>query len=54
MLAWLRDRGLPADQYGKLSDEEKKAHFAIGKLVERHDPDFNSRYEDIRVRAARG
>jgi 2-oxoglutarate ferredoxin oxidoreductase subunit beta len=45
---------LPADQYGKLSDEAKKAHFAIGKLVERNDPDFNSRYEDIRTRAARG
>jgi len=54
MLDWLRDRGIPADRYRKLSDEAKRNHFAIGKLVDRDDPDFNTRYEETRIRAARG
>jgi len=39
------------ERYKKLSAEEKKNHFAIGKLVDRDAPDFNTRYEEIRVRA---
>ena len=54
MLDWFKDRGLPADQYRKLSDEEKRNHFAIGKLVDRNDPDFTARYEEIREKAIKG
>jgi 2-oxoglutarate ferredoxin oxidoreductase subunit beta len=51
MLDWFKKRGLPAERYRKLSAEEQKDHFAIGKLVDRDAPDFNTRYEEIRVRA---
>jgi hypothetical protein len=54
MLDWFRERGLPVDRYRKLDKEEKKNHFAIGRLVDRNDPDFTARYEEIREKAIRG
>jgi len=51
MLDWFKERGLPVEQYRKLSVAEQENHFAIGKLVDRDAPDFNTRYEEIRVRA---
>jgi len=52
MLDWFRRRGLPVERYRKLSAAERKDHFPIGKLVDRDEPDFNTRYEEIRARAA--
>jgi hypothetical protein len=37
-----------------LGAEEKKDHFAIGKLVDRNAPDFNSLYEELRARVTKG
>jgi 2-oxoglutarate/2-oxoacid ferredoxin oxidoreductase subunit beta len=51
MLDWLKEKGLPVEQYRKLSVAEQENHFAIGKLVDRDAPDFNTRYEEIRARA---
>ena len=51
MLDWFKQRGMPVERYRKLSAAEQENHFAIGKLVDRDAPDFNTRYEEIRVRA---
>lgn len=51
MLHWIRERCLHVDRYRKLSEEERKGRFPIGKLVDRDAPDFNTRYEEIRARA---
>ncbi|MDD5169857.1 MAG: thiamine pyrophosphate-dependent enzyme, partial [Syntrophales bacterium] len=51
MLHWLRDKGLPLEEYNRLSISERDGYFPIGKLVDRDEPDFNTRYEEIRVKA---
>jgi len=51
MLDWFRRRGMPVEQYRKLSAAEQDSRFPIGKLVDRDIPDFNARYEEIRVKA---
>lgn len=54
MLAYLRERGVPLEKYLALSREEKKDHFPVGTLVDRNEPDFTARYEQIRRRAGKG
>ncbi len=34
-----------------LTEAERKSHFPIGTLVDKHEPDFNTRYNTIRARA---
>ncbi len=51
MLDWLKEKGLPVDAYRKLSVSQRAGYFPIGKLVDRDEPDFNSRYEAIRAKA---
>lgn len=53
MLRWLKEKGLPVEQYNRLADPKKDGYFAIGKLVDRDVPDFSTRYEEIRARAAK-
>lgn len=51
MLLWLQEKSLPVEKYRKLGVGEKKDYFAVGTLVDRNAPDFNTRYEEIRKRA---
>ena len=51
MLHWLKEKGLPVEAYNRLGESERKGFFAVGKLVDRNEPDFNTRYEEIRVTA---
>jgi 2-oxoglutarate ferredoxin oxidoreductase subunit beta len=51
MLHWLKEKGLPVAAYNRLRDSEREGFFAVGKLVDRNEPDFNTRYEEIRARA---
>lgn len=51
MLHWFKENGVPVDRYRKMTAEERRGRFPIGKLVDRDEPDFNSRYEEIRARA---
>lgn len=51
MLNWLKDKAVIKQQYDCLSDPEKDGFFIRGKLVDRNEPDFNTRYEQIRARA---
>lgn len=51
MLRWLKERGIPRDKYDRLEDADKDDYFAIGRLVDKNAPDFNTRYEEIRARA---
>ena len=50
MLYWLRNKGLPVEEYRRLG-ASKEGYFAVGKLVDRDEPDFNTRYEEIRATA---
>lgn len=51
MLQWLKESGLPVEKYNSLEKSARKGFFAVGKLVDREEPDFNTRYEEIRRRA---
>ncbi len=51
ILDWYRKHGLPKEKYDRLGAEERQGYFAVGKLVDRDAPDFNSRYEELRARA---
>lgn len=53
ILDWFKTKGLPQDKYDQLSSDEKIDSFVIGKLVDRDAPDFNSRYEELRLRATK-
>ena len=53
MLNWFRKYGLSQESYNKLGTEEKKDYFAIGKLVDRNAPDFNTLYEELRARVTK-
>ena len=52
MLVWLQAHGVKRQTYERLDDPEATGHFATGVLVERHEPDFLSRYEALRRLAA--
>lgn len=51
MLRWLKEKGVPLEKYNRLCNPQQDGYFAIGKLVDRDEPDFNTRYEAIRARA---
>jgi 2-oxoglutarate ferredoxin oxidoreductase subunit beta len=51
MLHWLGERALPLERYRSLSESERKNHFPVGALVDRNEPDFNTRYDMVRARA---
>ncbi|MDA8125480.1 MAG: thiamine pyrophosphate-dependent enzyme [Deltaproteobacteria bacterium] len=50
MLHWLKEKCIPVEAYRRLATPGKGC-FPIGKLVDRNDPDFNTRYEALRVLA---
>ena len=47
MLRWLKEKGVPAAKYDKLTDPEANGYFVTGKLVDKNVPDFNTRYREI-------
>jgi 2-oxoglutarate ferredoxin oxidoreductase subunit beta len=52
MLRWLRERAVPAADYRRLSEAERRTRFPVGRLVERDHPDFNTRYAAVQAAAA--
>jgi 2-oxoglutarate/2-oxoacid ferredoxin oxidoreductase subunit beta len=52
LLRWLAERGLPLAEYNRLTPSEREGFFPVGKLVDRDAPDFNTRYAEVRARAA--
>jgi 2-oxoglutarate/2-oxoacid ferredoxin oxidoreductase subunit beta len=54
MLEWIRGRAMPVERYRSLPPAERQGSFPIGCLVERHEPDFNARYDMVRQRAMEG
>jgi 2-oxoglutarate/2-oxoacid ferredoxin oxidoreductase subunit beta len=52
MLYWLKEKGRTVEEYRCLGPEAaREGYFAVGKLVDRDEPDFNTRYEQIRAAA---
>ena len=54
MLHWLDGRAMPVAAFRALPAPERSDRFPIGTLVDRHEPDFNARYEMARARAIAG
>ncbi len=54
MLHWLRDKALPVDEFNRRPPQEREGFFPIGKMVDRNEPDFNERYDQIRAIACKG
>ena len=52
MLRWLGERALPLERFRQLPESQQRNHFPVGTLVDRDEPDFNTRYDTIRARAA--
>lgn len=53
MLNWFKEKGVTKDKYAQMSDEEKSQAILIGKMVDKNEPDFNTRYEELREKAMR-
>ncbi|MCL6610216.1 MAG: 2-oxoacid:ferredoxin oxidoreductase subunit beta [Peptococcaceae bacterium] len=53
MIRWLKEKAVPVEQYDPLAHPKEEGYFPFGRLVDRNAPDFNTRYEEIRARAAR-
>jgi 2-oxoglutarate/2-oxoacid ferredoxin oxidoreductase subunit beta len=51
MLQWLGRCAVPVERYRSLPQAERKGHFPVGTLVDRNEPDFNTRYAMVRERA---
>jgi 2-oxoglutarate ferredoxin oxidoreductase subunit beta len=51
MLDWLKAKALPVEEYRKLQSAEQDGFFALGRMVKRAAPDFNTRYEQNRKTA---
>lgn len=51
MLRKIREMVLPHEEYARLGPAQKKSYFPTGKLVDRDEPDFNTRYDEVRSRA---
>lgn len=51
MLRWLGEQGVAVEKYQRMSEAERAGRFPVGKLVDRNEPDFNTRYEQVRARA---
>jgi 2-oxoglutarate/2-oxoacid ferredoxin oxidoreductase subunit beta len=51
MLHWLRDRAIDIDEYRRLPEEKRSGRLAIGRLVSRDFPDFNTQYDLVKARA---
>jgi 2-oxoglutarate ferredoxin oxidoreductase subunit beta len=51
MLHWLRDRTVPVEVFRTMTPEERDGRFPIGRLVDRHEPDFDARWAEVVVRA---
>lgn len=53
MLKWQKDTFLTADQYNRLSPEERQGKFVRGILVQREQPEYTELYEQL-VRRVQG
>lgn len=49
MLRWVKEKGIPMEEYRQ--GKSAAGSFPVGKLVDRNEPDFNTRYEEIRMTA---
>ena len=54
MLNWLKEKAVNKGKFDGLDPAQKESCFPIGKLVDRNEPDFNTRYEQIRAGALEG
>jgi len=51
LLRWLKEKALPLEAFNRRENAQSEGYFPIGRLVDRNEPDFNARYDEIRRRA---
>ena len=54
MLEWLKEKGVSAAQYAQLDNNEQNDCIITGKFADKQAPDFQTRYEQMRLRAQAG
>jgi len=52
MLNWLKEKGVSQEQYDQLAEPKKNGYFVIGTIADRNEPDFSTKYEEIKAKAA--
>jgi 2-oxoglutarate ferredoxin oxidoreductase subunit beta len=53
MLAWLKEKWIPARKYREIPNAAGQGYFPTGKLVDKDAPDFSARYAEVQLRAQR-
>lgn len=50
MMEWLKEKGVPISKFDQIENAAEKGYFLTGKLVDKDEPDFTTRYEQMRSR----
>ena len=50
----LKEKGVSAKKYNEIDHAAEKGYYITGKLVDRDEPDFMTRYQSVRQHMAQG
>ena len=50
MMEMLKEKGVSIKKYNEIENAAEKGYYVTGKLVDRDDPDFMTRYKIVRER----
>lgn len=54
MMEMLKEKGVSVKQYNEIENAAEKGYYVTGKLVDRDEPDFMTRYQSVRQHMAQG
>ena len=54
MMEMLKEKGVSVKQYNEIENAAEKGYYVTGKLVDRDEPDFMTRYQAVRQQMAQG
>jgi len=54
MLRRLKEKGVPVEEFRRRKSARGDGRFAVGRLVDKDEPDFNERYREITAKATAG
>lgn len=54
MMEMLKEKGVSAKKYNEIDHAAEKGYYITGKLVDRDEPDFMTRYQSVRQHMAQG
>jgi 2-oxoglutarate ferredoxin oxidoreductase subunit beta len=50
MMEWLKEKGVPVAKYNQIENAAVQGYYRTGKLVDKDEPDFTTRYQEMRDR----